>query len=135
MGNINTFRNAFTIHGIVHGFKYDKKQFFKKGGKVKKSQKFSLGKKEMTVFPEKPELSTNGGDYYFYETPILKDGVKVGVIYETSADFDYCMGSGNFTETVGVDCPELGILLGIAKWHFIDDCDEITVKELLKLNK
>lgn len=95
---------------------------------------YSLGSTITTKTPKRPELSNNGGDYYFYETPILKDGVQVGVLHDTSAEFDFCQLSGNFEDTVTLFCEELNTYVSIGKHKMYsneDYPDGMSIEELL----
>lgn len=55
------------------------------------------------IIPDRPELSSNGGDYYFGRTVAVKNGLPVAVRFWTSAEFDYCTHSGHFG-----DCDRCG---------------------------
>ena len=62
----------------------------------------TFGERVCTEESANGALSTNGGEYSFFETPVLIDGVESGVLRSTSADFDYCELGGGFTKTDSV---------------------------------
>jgi hypothetical protein len=55
-------------------------------------------KREYTERANNPLLRNNGGDYDFYEETLFINNEKIGVLFGTSAQFDYCEVTGNFTD-------------------------------------
>jgi len=73
-----------------------------------------LGQKIIRREPKRPELSSNGGDYWFWEYPILIDGKDSGLrLKGTSAEFDYCEITGWFTDTVTVKVEGCDFLIAV----------------------
>lgn len=75
-------------------------------------KKIEIGKKKWTHTPTNSDgeedwsLSCNGGNYGFFEQSVIVDGQEVGVLFGTTAEFDYCEITGNFTRTVAVRVPD-----------------------------
>ena len=69
------------------------------------NKNWDLGPVEMVVESTNPSLSSNGGDYSFYEQAILLDGEEVGAICTTSSDYSYCEWGAAFGPTHRVSTP------------------------------
>lgn len=60
-------------------------------------------------YADNPQMSNNGGDYYFGRTIAQRNGNNFGVYHWTSAEFSYCSKCGRFTahnDYDGDKCPE-----------------------------
>lgn len=65
-----------------------------------KTLKINHQDREAFIVPQNPELANNGGDYFFYKTPVFVDGEKIGYLFDTSAEFSFCELSCAFTDTI-----------------------------------
>lgn len=77
------------------------------------TKSITLGESITDIEPKRPELSSNGGDYYFGRYPVIVDEAIVGYTQWTSSEFDYCEITGAFTKTRRVTVEGTNIVLMI----------------------
>ena len=78
-----------------------------------------------------PLMSSDGGDYNYYETPILMNGEKVGVLHSSSSEFSMCQLTGRFDSNLVSIITPIGSLC--VSEHLCDEGENLTDEAFLKL--